>query len=80
LDTTFIKEYPVHHVAGVGSAEEGDMGTIRFFFLSLKTLSRIEENLNVEIGDLENVPVYTEFVKSKEYGLWLESRRKFDER
>jgi hypothetical protein len=41
-----------------------------------QTLSRIEEKLDLEIGDLESSPPYAEFVKSKEYRVWSEARRR----
>jgi predicted Zn-dependent protease len=41
-----------------------------------ETLSKIEEKLELEIGDLESSPPYAEFVKSKEYRHWSKARRR----
>jgi hypothetical protein len=48
----------------------------RDFQTVAEALSKIEQNLHVQIGDLEKLPDYAEFVKSKEYAVWRQARRK----
>jgi hypothetical protein len=40
----------------------------------VRLLTRLEKRHGWEIGDLEGVPDYAEFVKSKEYRAWMQAR------
>ena len=48
----------------------------RDFARTAELLTKIQQDLNVELADLTTIPEYAEFVKSDEYQKWLADQRK----
>ena len=42
---------------------------------TVKAIDNLEKNLKISIGDLKDLPYYSEFIKSKEFAEWLKRRQ-----